>query len=183
MGFGSTKRYESSHSGFQLGVIVEIPIGHKGLLFQPAILYTTRGRDYLKNNDTATIRRTDSVYSKQTLSLGYVDIPLNLTYKLHLSANHHKNSFFISAGPYISFFYGGTLTNERLNTLSDPKYLSDSDPLTVGKGPDTYKLVDFGVNGRAGFEFGNVLLNAYFSQGLTSFYVNATYPGTFHHTR
>lgn len=176
----TVKKFQSSHSGFQLGVILEIPLGVKGLYFQPAILYTTKGRQYLKNNDSVTSSVTDTVYSKQTLSLAYIDIPLNLTYKLPLSHLNHKNSFFISAGPYISFFYKGTQTNERL-TLTDPKYLSEVDPLSVGKGSDTYKLVDMGVNGRTGFEFGNVMLNAYFSQGLTNFY-NAPYTGTFHHT-
>lgn len=176
----ATKRYESSRSGFQLGAILEIPLGHKGFYFQPAILYTTKGRQYLKNNDSLTSASTDTVYSKQTLNLGYVDIPLNLTYKFTLSENErHKNSFFISAGPYVSFFYTGNLTRQRL-TLSDPKYLSEADPLSVGKGPDTYKVVDLGINGRTGFEFGNVMLSAYFSQGLTSFY-NAPYPGSFKH--
>jgi OOP family OmpA-OmpF porin len=176
----TTKRYESSHSGFQLGVILDIPLGNKGFFFQPALLYTTKGRKYAKNNDSATSATTDTVYSKQSLDLGYVDIPLNLTYKFLLSANErHKNSFFISAGPYVSFFYKGTLASQRL-TLSDPKYLSGTDRLSVGKGADTYKTADLGINERVGFEFGNVLLSAYASQGLTSFY-NAPYTGTFHH--
>src|SRR5450432_222409 len=176
----TTKRYESSHSGFQVGAILEVPLESKGFYFQPAILYTTKGRQYQKNNDSATSTATDTVYSKENLNLAYVDIPLNLTYKFTLSQNErHKNSFFISAGPYVSFFYKGTLTRQRL-TLSDPKYLSEADPLSVGKGPDTYKTIDLGINGRTGFEFGNVMLSAYFSQGLTSFY-NAPYPGSFKH--
>ena len=174
----TTKKFMGSRSGVQLGVIVEIPIGHKGFFFQPAITYTSKGRKYSKNNDSATSIATDTVYTRQTLNLGYIDIPLNITYKLPLSANH-KNSFFVSAGPSISFFYNGKITNESLTTTAN-KYTNDSDPLTVGKGANTYKTVDLGVNARAGFELGNVLLSAYFSQGLTSFY-NAPYQGTFHH--
>jgi OOP family OmpA-OmpF porin len=176
----TTKKYESSRSGIQLGVILDVPLGHKGFYFQPAILYTTKGRQYQKNNDSTTSANTDTVYSKQNLNLGYVDIPLNLTYKIRLSRDgQHNSSFFISAGPYVSFFYQGNLIRQRL-TLSDPKYLSETDPLSVGKGPDTYKLVDIGVNGRVGFELGKVLLSTYYSQGLTNFY-NAPYSGTFHH--
>ena len=173
----AVKKFQSSRSGVQLGVIVEIPIGHKGFFFQPAITYTSKGRKYAKNNDSATSVATDTVYTRQTLNLGYIDVPLNITYKLPLSANH-KNSFFISAGPSISFFYNGKITNESLTNTAN-KYTNESDPLSVGKGPNTYKTVDLGVNARAGFELGNVLLSAYFSQGLTSFY-NAPYQGTFH---
>jgi OOP family OmpA-OmpF porin len=174
----TTKRYENSRSGFQLGVIVEIPLGFRGLFFQPALTYTTKGRRYSRTNDSITSLVTDTVYNKQTLNLGYIEIPLNLTYKMPLTANR-RNSFFISAGPYVSFFDNGSITYESL-TQSANKYSSVSNPITVGKGPDTYKTVDIGVNGRVGFELGNVMLGAYFSRGLTSFY-NAPYAGTFHH--
>lgn len=174
----TTKPFQTSKSGVQLGVIIEIPLGHKGFFFQPAITYTSKGRKYAKNNDSATSVSTDTIYTRQTLNLGYIDVPLNITYKLPLSSNH-KNSFFVSAGPYLSFFYSGKMTNESL-TYTAHKYSNESDPLSVGKGSDTYKTIDLGVNARAGFELGNVLLSAYFSQGLTSFY-NAPYQGNFHH--
>jgi outer membrane protein OmpA-like peptidoglycan-associated protein len=173
----AVKKYQGSRSGFQLGVIIEVPLG-KGLFFQPAITYTSKGRKYDRNNDSITSLITDTIYNKQTLNLGYIEIPLNLTYKVPLTANH-KNSFFISAGPYLGFFYSGNITSESL-TGSTNKFSSVSNPVTVGKGPDTYKTFDFGLNGRAGFELGNFLLSAYFSQGLSNFYT-ATYPGTFHH--
>ena len=174
----AVKQFRSSRSGVQVGVIVEIPIGRKGFFFQPAILYTTKGRKYARNNDTATSLSTDTVYTRQNLNLNYIDVPLNFTYKIPLSANH-RNSFFISAGPQISFFYSGKVTNETL-TYSANKYTNESDPVSVGSGANTYKTVDLGINGRAGFELGNVMLSAYFSRGLTNFY-NATYTGTFHH--
>lgn len=174
----TTKKYEGSRSGYQLGVILDIPIGRKGLFFQPAITYTSKGRKYAKTNDSVTSLKTDTVYNHQTLNIGYIEIPLNLTWKIPLTANH-RNSFFVSAGPYVDFFYNGNITHESL-TQHTNKYASESDPVTVGKGPDTYKTVDIGVNGRVGFELGNVLLNVYASRGLTSFY-NAPYTGSFHH--
>lgn len=174
----TTKPFTTSKSGAQIGVIIEIPLGHKGFFFQPAITYTSKGRKYAKNNDSATSIATDTIYARQSLNLGYIDVPLNITYKLPLSASH-KNSFFISAGPYVSFFYNGKSTNESL-TYSAHKYSNDANSLSVGKGADTYKTLDLGINARAGFELGNVMLSAYFSQGLTSFY-NAPYQGDFHH--
>jgi len=174
----AVKKYRSSRSGVQVGVIIEVPIGHSGFFFQPAILYTTKGRKYNRSNDSATSFNTDTVYARQNLNVNYIDVPLNFTYKIPLSANH-KNSFFISAGPQISFFYSGKQTDEVLS-YSANKYSSETNPVSVGSGPNTYKTVDLGINGRAGFELGNVLLSAYFSRGLTNFY-NATYTGDFHH--
>jgi OOP family OmpA-OmpF porin len=174
----TTKKYNTSRSGVQLGIIVEMPIGHKGFFFQPALTYTSKGRKYAKTNDSVTSLDTDTVYIKRTLNLGYIEIPLNITYKIPLTANR-RNSFFISAGPYIDFFYNGNVTHESL-TQSTKKYTNESDPVTVGKSADTYKTADLGFNARAGFEMGNVMLSGYFSQGLTSFY-NAPYQGTFHH--
>ena len=175
----AVKKYQSSRTGVQLGFIVEVPLGHKGFFFQPAITYTSKGQQYAKTNDSAAMLATDTIYTKQTLSIGYIEIPLNITYKIPLSRRNPKNSFFISAGPSVSFFYNGKLNDQSL-TDSTGKYSNVSNSLTVGKGPDTYKTLDIGVNGRAGFELGNVMLSAYFSRGLTSFY-NAPYEGSFHH--
>jgi outer membrane protein OmpA-like peptidoglycan-associated protein len=177
----TTKKFQSSLSGFQVGFILEMPIGHSGFFFQPAITYASKGRKYTRNNDSATSHITDTVYTRQNLQVNYIDVPLNLTYKFYLSANH-KNSFFLSAGPQISFFYSGKTTNETLAWTTDTttQYTNESNKVTVGKGTNTFKTVDIGINGRAGLELGNVMLSAYFSQGLTSFY-NAPYTGTFHH--
>jgi len=179
-GWDSTvKPFQSSKTGFQLGIILDIPIGQSGLFFQPAITYITKGRKYYKTNDSLTSLRTDTVYNKQTLNLNYIEIPLNLTYKIPIGSNRN-NSFFVSAGPYVSFIYTGSNIKQESLTATTHKYSSESDPVTIGKGSDTYKTFDLGLNGRAGFELGKVMLSAYFSQGLTSFYT-ASYPGTFHH--
>jgi OOP family OmpA-OmpF porin len=174
----TTKKNYSSRSGIQIGVLLDIPLGHSRWYFQPGILYTAKGRQYSKTNDSATIYTTDTVYSKQTLNISYIDIPLNFTYKLPISANH-LNSFFVSAGPYISFFYSGKVTLQNLQ-YSNSKYSSVDNSLSVGKGAGQYQTVDMGVNARAGLELGNVVLSGYFSQGLTNFYT-APYQGTFHH--
>lgn len=173
------KRFQSGRSGFQLGFILELPLGHKGFFFQPAIMYSSKGRKYTRNNDSAASLLNDTIYTRQNLNLNYIDIPLNLTYKFYLSKNR-KNAFFLSAGPQISFIYNGKTTNETLKH-TDTKYTNESNPVTVGKETGAYKTVDLGINGRAGFELGSVLLSAYFSKGLTNFY-NAPYDATFHHS-
>ena len=174
----TVQQFERSRTGFQLGVMVEVPLGHHGIFFQPSVLYTTKGRNYTRNNDSITALQRDTIYNKQLLELGYIEVPLNITYKIPITANR-RNSIFISAGPYFGFFFNGSVTTESL-TASSNEFHSQTKPVAVGKGPDTYKTLDVGINGRVGFEMGNVQLAGYFSHGFTSFY-NAPYPGTFHH--
>jgi OOP family OmpA-OmpF porin len=175
----SVKKYLGSQTGFQLGVMVEVPFGHSGFYFQPAITYITKGRQYNRNNDSVTALWTDTIYNKSSIKLGYVEIPLNITYKFALTQNA-RNSFFVSAGPYVAFFNSGSVTSQSL-TSAPEQFNSETDPVMVGKGANTYKTVDIGLNAKAGFELGNMMINLYYSRGLSNIYT-ADYPGTFHNT-
>jgi outer membrane protein OmpA-like peptidoglycan-associated protein len=174
----ATKPFEKPRTGFQIGAIIEVPIGHTGLYFQPAITYITKGRTYNRTNDSLISLQTDTVYNKQDLKLSYIEIPLNLTYKIPFTRNR-LNHLFVSAGPYFSFFHTGTVTSESL-TETTRAYASNDEPVSVGKGSDTYKTLDIGVNARAGIEVGSVMLSGYYSRSLSSFYT-APYTGAFHH--
>ena len=46
--------------------------------------------------------------------------------------------------------------------------------------PNKVKTIDFGVNGRAGFDLGTIIITGFYSQGLSNFYT-ASYDGTFKH--
>lgn len=174
----AVKPFLQSRSGFELGLILEVPIGRTGLYFQPAMTYITKGRRYDRNYDSIRSLSTDTIYNKSSVNLNYIEIPLNLTYKYPLTRNG-RNSIFVSFGPYVSFIYGGNTTVQSLTT--DPQqFNSETDPITVGKGANTYRTLDLGVNGKAGFELGSIMVSGYFSRGISSFY-NAPYPGTFHH--
>jgi outer membrane protein OmpA-like peptidoglycan-associated protein len=171
-------KYYSPRTGFQLGVLLEIPFGKKGFYFQPGLQYTSKGRQYYKNNDSVHIAISDTVYRQSTLKLGYIELPLYLTYKMPLSPSE-KNHFFLSAGPSFSFFYNGTM-NVQTQVSSTNQFSSENNDLLVGNAPGKYKTLDMSLNAKAGFEFGNMILSAYFSRGITNFYA-ATYPGSFHH--
>ena len=175
----AVKKYLNPKSGFELGFIVEVPLG-SGLYFQPAFTYITKGRQYSRTNDSITALNTDTIYNKFSINLSYIEIPLDLTYKIALTRNG-RNSFFVSAGPYVGFFYSGNTTTSSLTSNPSEQFNSETDPVMVGKAPGSYKTVDVGVNGKAGFELGNLLLSLYYSRGLTGMYT-ATYPGTFHNT-
>ena len=174
------KSFYKSKSGFQLGVLAEIPIG-KGFYFQPGLDYSSKGRKYQRAYDSS-LSPQDTLYAQNTLKLNYVEIPAYLTYKLHLSADK-KNSFFLSAGPYFAFIYGASQNYQnQVYNPDDAKYEfnSGTDDLPVGKAPGKYKTTDIGMNLKAGFEFGDVMLSGYYSHGFSNTYT-ADYPSSFHH--
>src|SRR3984957_21114569 len=73
----AVKKYLGSKSGFQLGVIVEVPLG-SGFYFQPALTYITKGRQYSRNNDSVTALNNDTIYNKSSVNLSYIEVPLDI---------------------------------------------------------------------------------------------------------
>ena len=175
----SAKKYYSTKTGIHVGILLEIPVGGR-FYFQPGLNYTSKGRQYAKNYDSSSVF-PDTVYVKNKLQLGYMEIPPYITYKIPLSSNH-KNNFLIGAGPYFAFILNSKLNYQSLLQVNDstPNYTNQTKDLLVGNAVDKYKTFDYGVNIKAGFEFGNVMLSGYFSRGLSNFYT-AEYAGTFHH--
>jgi outer membrane protein OmpA-like peptidoglycan-associated protein len=175
----TTKPYYLNRKGFNIGFIAEIPLGPSNkLFFQPAILYHSKGRRYVRFFDT-TVVDTDTLNLNTSFYTNYIDLPLNLTYKLRLG---RKSSFMLSAGPYISFYYNGKNTVESRVAINDTtvSFKKNQNSIEVGNGENKVKTLDFGINARAGFELGSVLLTGFISQGLSNFY-QAGYDGTFKH--
>lgn len=173
------KPFYANRSGFNIGFIAEIPLNNSGKWFlQPAIMYMSKGRKYERFFDTTALQ-TDTLSLKSTFYTNYIDIPLNLAYKLSLGK---KAKFVLSAGPYLSFFYNGKANTETLQAPNDTtlKFSKDEHNLEVGNAPAKVKTLDYGVNARVGFELGNFIVSGFISQGLGNFY-QAEYDGTFKH--
>jgi OmpA-OmpF porin, OOP family len=169
----------TNRGGFNVGFLAEIPLDASGRLYlQPGIFYMSKGRKYQQFNDTMVVQ-TDTLSYNRNFFTNYIDIPLNLTYKLPLGK---KSKFFISAGPYIGLFYNGKISSETLEAPTDTslKFSKDEADIQTGKGTNKAKTLDFGVNARAGFELGSVIISGFFSQGLSNFY-QADYDATFKH--
>lgn len=176
----SNGQYYSSNTGFELGVLAEVPFGKNNLFFQPGILYSAKGNQYQRYYDS-TAQQADTLYNQHTLNLNYVEMPLYLTWKVSLSKNQ-KSKFYISAGPYFSFIYGVSQSYQnRVLPYNSTSYVyqSGQDDVPVGNGTGAYKTFDIGIATKAGFELGSVMIGAYFNQGLTNVYT-ATYPSSFH---
>jgi OOP family OmpA-OmpF porin len=168
-------QYFSSKTGFEIGVLAEIPFGKNNLYFQPGILYSAKGNQYQRLYDSSDYL-SDTLYSQH-----YVVLPLYLTWKVPLSKNR-KNHFYIGAGPYFAFIYGASRSYQyRYLLYNTSKYIyqSGTEDLPVGLGSGKYKTYDIGVVAKAGFELGNLMVGAYFSRGLTNAYTSG-YPSSFH---
>ncbi len=95
------KPFYTSRGGFNIGFLAEIPLNPSGnLALQPGFFYMSKGRKFQQAFDTSVVH-TDTLSLKSNFFVNYIDIPINLTYKMPLGK---KGKFFLSAGPYISFF-------------------------------------------------------------------------------
>ncbi|MEO5638555.1 MAG: OmpA family protein, partial [Chitinophagaceae bacterium] len=182
----TTGKYYTGKSGIHIGIMAEIPFGSSShFYFQPSAMYSEKGRNFTKNLD-ANIG--DSLFysfnTTKNLTIQYIDIPLNIGYKLPLSHKKTTN-FLLSAGPYISMFFNGKNVvnqNDQFTSSTESKntVVNKTQELEVGKKDDSYRTFGYGVNARAGFELGNVTLTGFYSQGLDNLYY-AAYSGTFKH--
>lgn len=173
------KPFFTNRGGFNVGLLAEIPLNEsRRLVLQPGIFYMSKGRKFQRGFDT-TVTLNDTLSVKNNFFTNYLDIPINLTYKFPLGKKAH---FFLSAGPYLSFFYNGKNSSEVLVAPNDTslKFSKSEDDIEVGKGPRKIKTFGYGINGRAGFEIGSVIISGFFSKGLDNFF-EAEHDGTFKH--
>ncbi len=163
----------SGRVGVHAGFVADLPFAEKSkLYFQPGVIYYNKGRKYSQQFDPSTSTVTSI---KSTEYINYIDVPLNLVLKFG-----NKTRFIIGGGPYGSFFFTGKQT---LQVFTETGITTDeeNDDLPVGKKPGQYRVLNFGVNGLAGVEFGRVFITANYSRGLNDFYESADYEGTFKH--
>jgi OmpA-OmpF porin, OOP family len=172
-GWDAIKNNYSARTGVHFGFFADVPFGPKShLFFQGGVIYYNRGRKYFEKFDT-TLGPT--VNKSATQYINYIDIPLNLVLKFG-----KKFKFIIGGGPYGSFFYNGKETSQTVSTTGISAS-SKNDDVPVGKKPGQYRVLNYGVNGLAGFEIGRITLTANYTRGLNDFYQAINYTGTFRH--
>lgn len=171
------KPFYTNRTGVNLGFLAEVPLSASGnWYFQPGMLYMAKGRKFSRNFDEATAQVTDTLLSKNSFFTNYVDLPLNLAYKIPLGK---KTKFLLSAGPYIGFLFNGKNIDET-RFYSTNKFEKNETTLEVGNAVNKVNTFDFGLNARAGFDFGSASLTGFYSQGFSDFYT-ASYDGSFKH--
>ncbi len=169
----------SSKSGWHLGLVGDIPLTQTASnrwFIQPGLQYMTKGRKFYAHYDSATILQSDTFFLSNSLSVNYIEMPLNIAYKFPIS-KHAK--FVISAGPYLGFFFNGKQKFDT-KTYSDNAFKGQETDIEAGSDVGKVKTFDVGLNGRAGFEIGNFFISGFASWGLSDFY-NSAHNATFKH--
>ena len=156
------------------GLLANVPFSSPSrFAFQPGVVFYGKGDKVSQVMDSA---KTDMRTATITRNLDYIDIPLNVVYKLPLNRN---TSFVIGGGPQASLFYNGRVQTSSVNAAGEYT-INDNNDLPVGHGEGQYKIVHLAAGAVAGFEFGRVSLTAQYSHSLTDFYQqnNRTYKHT-----
>ena len=154
-------------ASFHIGLIGSIPLGEVVAL-QPGVLFTGKG------TKSQSGQPGDTYYYKATSNPFYIEVPLNLVFKLPLSPGN--SSIFFGAGPYAAIGIAGKNKTEGnagpvAFKKNDAIQFSNDDPSTFneqeGAGLGIMRRFDFGLNAVAGLELDKVLLSVNYGYGLT----------------
>ena len=131
-------------AGITAGLFVDVSFSNN-LSFQPSLNFVQKG---LKSVE-------DDV--KDNVSYSYLELPLNIVYR-----TQKEKGFFIGAGP--SFAYG--LSGKE--KYKDSQH-SENTKVNFGSGENDVKPFEYGINGLAGYKFGNgFLFSVNYNLGLSN---------------
>ena len=134
-------------TGFQIGPMIEGSLPLVGLGFDAAILYAQKGLE------TKTVSG-----EKTSLKNDYIDVPVNLKWKLGLPIM----KVYLAAGPYVGFRVGGNKIWELPGSMVDHvKTKSFSAGLNFGAGVELISHLQVGLN------YGLGLTNNYSMESLS----------------
>lgn len=127
------------------GLVCEYSFDNDLISLGSGILFSQKGMEF---NDE---------YESIDESLNYIDIPLDLIFKLNLGGPR----LLIEMGPQLSV---------GLNGKNESRYMDEVGDLDVefGSDPDQYKRFELGANVGGGVEYGNFQLKGNYSTGLTN---------------
>lgn len=172
-------RSVNRQTGINFGFVANAALDKRqALFFRTAVLYSARGSQVVQHFDTLNVDITQGQYWVQAttnLKLNYIDVPVNLLYKLPLKG---KTKFLFGGGLQGSFFYNGKTDLSTIKaTKSHPDSIARlsynqviSEDLPVGNTSNRYQLVHFSANALTGFEFGRAFLTLNYSKGLNHFF-------------
>ncbi len=130
-----------TRTGFHVGIAAELPL-FAGIYFEPGVMFATRGYK---------IDLAEASYN-----LNYINVPLNLKYKLGIG----EFSVFGSAGAYLGVGLNGKAKATILGKESEVD-------IEFGDKKDL-KMLDYGLALGAGIEYHNVIVGVYYDLGLAN---------------
>jgi hypothetical protein len=180
------EKAETQKTGVVLGVIANLPLG-KNFYIRTGVIYSAKGSNwtqyydstdlYNRTKDLPSAKKKMPYLTNTKLNVNYIDVPLNLMYKLHFK---NKNSgITLGAGPQASIFYNGNSSSFTINVSQDSASESSvrtavnevrNDDLPIGTATKTYRIIHFGMNAFVGMEFNRIFFNLNYAKGLNEFY-------------
>jgi hypothetical protein len=146
----TTEKYKSK-IGLTVGIVADISISNS-LAFRPGLNFTQKGGQL---KDTQTFLGV-TTKNKATVTTSYLELPLNIVYKIAVGGG----SVFVGAGPSIGFGLSGkgkvkstigNTTNERSFGIK----FDGKDNNTATDNKAHLKSLDFGGNFIAGYQLSN----------------------------
>jgi len=143
-------------AGFQGGLLIDCGITNNFSII-PELLISQRGAflwvEEVDNSDN---------YIKNYFTINYLQVPLNLTYKIKLGKSA---KFLLFAGPYVGYaLSASTETEISYNGLKE----SEKEKVEIGPDEDQLKALDYGVNIGTGVQFGKIFLKVQYNLGLNN---------------
>ena len=137
--------------GFQLGVVAEAALSDN-LYIQPGILIATQGGAY---------KYSETGYSEtETINLNYLQIPVNLQYKLDMNGMN----LLLQGGPYLGYAFSGKY---KVKETEDGKTEKSEEKLDFGTEDGQISQTDFGLGLGVGLQLSdNMQLGLGYNIGL-----------------
>jgi hypothetical protein len=177
---GSNQQYYdlSNINGFNVGIVAEEKL-RKHFFLQTGLSFTEKGSEKITTSYANSGAST-------TIKLNYLELPLNLVYKLKLN---HSVTALLGAGFYGAMGISGT--EKGANTIKDPntgtivpvseinnKVKFSNNTTQVDNNITYVEPIDMGYNVLAGLEWKNFQFKASLNNGFTSIYPTGS--TTFH---
>lgn len=135
-----------SKVGFNAGVAVNFPINNS-FYINSGLFYTTKG---IKTESSGS-----SYTSKETVNMGYIELPIYASYRLNFA---EASQLQVNFGPYLAVGVNGKI-----------KYESDyNNDETDTFGDDNFKRFDCGLGVGLGYTFHKVYLGLNYQFGLVN---------------
>jgi len=106
---------------------------------------------------TAKGAKADVENVDATINMLYIEIPVNIIYKIDLNASNTPVKFNVNVGPYLAYGVGGKISIESGGVTASVNTFSED---------GGYKKFDLGLGLGVGFEFGKITANCGWEMGL-----------------
>lgn len=181
----SIKKRGGAKTGIAFGVLANVQISER-LYFQTGVQYVKKGSEWTQFYDTTNLyqktrnepeaRKFKKLFINTKLSLGNIDLPLHLMYKLPLSK---KANLVFGGGPTVSIFFDGNLYQQTFsvrqdtllaNSIKVQNKVEENTDLPVGNVPNKYRVVHFSASAFLGVEIKRFFIRTNYTAALIPFY-------------